>query len=260
MHHLQSVQDKLGFVPMFAQTMESLSDTAGPIVDLMTKLTLGATDIEPKVRALVGIGAATASGHNEFVAFHTGLHPDLHEREINEAQFLGAHTAGLSAFLAARAPSFETFKQDVEKMATALKKLGGQKPVLPQEGNIQDQIRAVYGFVPVFLLEMAKLHGALEPVWNVLRTYHLEKTHLEPQVRAMINLAAAASIRCPHTIYLHTRIAEALGVSETRLQEASLLAYNTVQWGTYLRSRGFGRAMLWADAHHLRERAGAVRV
>ncbi|NDD28624.1 MAG: hypothetical protein EB084_10210 [Proteobacteria bacterium] len=257
--HLQSIQERLGFVPMFAQTMETLTDAVEPNVDLVTRFSLGATGIEPKTRALVGIAAATASGYPEMVSFHAGFHPELEEPLINEAEFLGAHTAGLATFLAARVPSFETFKQDVDKIAAAVKKLGQQAPAIPPEGNTQDQIRAVFGFVPAFMQELSKLPTALEALWKITRLYYFQKTHVDAQTRALICLGAAAAIRCPHSIYLHTCLAQARGVSETQLQEVAFLAHSTVQWGTYLRSRGFGPAMLRSDARLLRDRIGALR-
>lgn len=257
--HMQQIQDKLGFVPMFAQTMESLTDSVGPCVDVITRFNLSATSIEPKTRALIGIGAATASGYQEMVAFQTGFHPEITESALNEAQFIASHVLGFSTFLAGRVPSFETFKEDVDKIAAALKRLGQQKPAIPPEGNAQDQIRAVYGFVPHFLSEMARLPGALDVVWRLMRAYHFEKTHLDPHTRAMVNLAAATAIRCPHSVYLYTNLARIVGVSEVQMQEVAFLASGTAQWGSYLRSRGIGRVLLHADAKLLRERVGALR-
>lgn len=257
--HMQHVQDKLGFVPMFAQTMESLTDSVGPCVDIITRFNLSATNIEPKCRALISIGAATASGYHEMVAFQTGFHPEITESALNEAQFLASQVAGISTFLAARVPSFDTFKDDVDKIAAALKRLGQQKPAIPLEGNAQDQIRAVYGFVPHFLTEMARVPGALDVVWRLMRAYHFEKTHLDPHTRAMVHLAAATAIRCPHVIYLYTNLARIVGVSDVQMQEVAFLTSGTVQWGSYLRSRGIGRVVLHADAKLLRERVGALR-
>ena len=257
--HMHPILEKLGFVPMFAQTMESLADSAGPCVDLITRFNLGATGVEPKTRALVGVAAATASGYPDMAAFQSGFHPEITESFINEAQFLAAQVAGLSTFLTARSPSFETFKEDVEKMSAAVKRLGQQKPVIPPEGNAQDQIRAAYGFIPLFVSEMARVPGALDAVWRLMRTYHFEKTHLDPQTRMMINLSAATAIRCPHSIHLYTALAHAVGVSEAHVREVTFLASVTVQWGVYLRSRGIGRVALLADARLLRERVGVLR-
>jgi len=236
---LKELQLQHDYVPLYLQTMESLIDTIKPSFNLVQKYSIDQSNLEPRVRALIGIGVSTATGFVEIAAYHLQSRPDLTPGEINEAQFLAAHTVGWSAYLKGCQTDLETFRREVVQLMKKVAELRGRMPALPMEGTVLDQVRAVFGFVPTFIQELQRLlPAAAEQSWELIKTYQMAKTHIQPVHRELIGLATAAVIGCQYCTIWHTESARAHGATDVQLRETCLHARENHQWGCYLHARG----------------------
>lgn len=249
---LKHIQESLGFLPAFAYTMAPLVDGVKPFYELLQKFAFGPSNIDPKVRALIGTGVATTLGSRNMVAFHTQS-VKLTADEINEAEFVAAYTQGWSTWLHGRQISVDACHRDVEKMKTNLGKLAPGGPKIPKTASTVDQIRAAFGFVPTFLEDLGKLPGALEPTWEIIRSLTFEEGHLTLVCRSLVGLAVASAVRCPYLVPYFTEVARMHGARDVQIQEASILVQGTVFMGSYLYIRGLGPEALTADALRLAE-------
>ena len=249
---LRAIQDKIGFVPMFLQTMGSLTDTIEPEFEQMRRYWFASSALPARSRAVLGIAVSAALGYRALGALHTGICHDLSDGDINEAQFIACHTLGWSSYLVGRGQSLEGFRRDVERLRQGLERFVKEGGTWSPESTIQDQIRAVYGFSPEFLSDLARLPGALDAAWSQLKNLTLHRTHLTPQEKALAGLATAAVSRCPYAVCFYTALGRVAGLSEVALQECALLARQNAQWGAYLHVRGLGPEALVADSMRLR--------
>lgn len=249
---LKNVQETLGFVPSFLQAMESQIDTVKPSFDLLQKFAFGPSQIEPKYRALIGIGVATAIGSKIGVAFHSQS-AQLTVGEINEAEFFTAHTLGWSTWMHGRQVDLEVWRKDVEKMRANLAKLGPGGPSIPRNADTKKQIQAAFGFVPEVLVDLGKLPGALEPSWELIRVMEFEQGHIPQVYRNLLGLAVCAAMHCPYLTLFHNQAARMHGATEAQVLEACMLARGTMQWASYLQVRGIGPEAVRQDALRLTE-------
>jgi AhpD family alkylhydroperoxidase len=57
--------------------------------------------------------------------------------------------------------------------------------------------------------------------------------------KELIGLGVSGATRCRYCVYFHTEAARLFGATDEELNEAALIAKNTMGWSTYLNTRAF---------------------
>lgn len=242
------VEKTLGFVPHMFHTMETLPDNTEKLFDAVSQLVGGKGSIEHRHRALIGIGCGTAMGHRMIGSFYQELVPQLTQEEINEAQFVAADVVGWSTWWTIRTVDVEGWKKDVARIREALAKVLPGGPVLPREGNVNDQVRTAFGYVPTFLGELQGTPAVQAIVWDQVKRLLLTRGAIPPVTRNLIGVAAAAVRQCPYSTALFTELAVLHGATPVQILETGLIARGCAFFGSYLHARGFTPETARTDA------------
>lgn len=106
---------------------------------------------------------------------------------------------------------------------------------------IFDEIRSTLGIVPGFFRQMPGESLAAE--WSLFRKATLETdSPLEPKVRELIGISAAAARLCWYCVNFHTALAKFHGASEREIQDTLALSRFGGSWSTYLNGLGYDQA------------------
>lgn len=124
----------------------------------------------------------------------------------------------------------------------------------------ESEIRAYFGRVPTFFQDLPDY--LLSSDWESYRNLELEQnTAIPPKYRELIGLAVSGATRCRYCVLFHTEAARLFGATEQELNEAALVAKNTMGWSTYLNTRGYDydefRKEFDQIAEHLRQNMAA---
>jgi AhpD family alkylhydroperoxidase len=98
-------------------------------------------------------------------------------------------------------------------------------------------IRETLGLVPEFLAEVPDM--LIETEWASFKTLELSETAIPNKYKELIGLAVSGATRCAYCVYFHTEAARLFGATEEEINEACLVAKNTMGWSTYLNARHF---------------------
>lgn len=104
--------------------------------------------------------------------------------------------------------------------------------------EVDRDIEATFGLVPQFLKDVPDM--TIESEWSTMKNLQLsDDTAIPPKYKEMIGLAVSAATRCRYCVYFHTEAARLFGATEEEINEACLIAKNTMGWSTFLNGKGY---------------------
>ena len=104
--------------------------------------------------------------------------------------------------------------------------------------EVDRDIEATFGLVPQFLKDIPD--SIVESEWSTMKNLQLsDETAIPPKYKEMIGLGVSAATRCRYCVYFHTEAARLFGATEEEINEACLIAKNTMGWSTFLNGKGY---------------------
>ncbi len=100
--------------------------------------------------------------------------------------------------------------------------------------EVEADLRETLGLVPGFFGGLPD--SLLASEWTSFKSLVLAETAIPNKYKELIGLAVSGATRCQYCTYFHTEAAKLFGATEEEIQEASLVAKNTMGWSTYLNS------------------------
>lgn len=88
------------------------------------------------------------------------------------------------------------------------------------------------GIVPKFLEGLPD--GSLEYEWGIFKRIELGETVIPNKYKELIGIGIAAATRCRYCSLFHTEAAKMFGATDAEIQDALLVAKNSLGWTTYL--------------------------
>ena len=110
---------------------------------------------------------------------------------------------------------------------------------------VEQEMKAALGRVPAVLDRVPD--ELLDAEWRLLRRAFLDDSLIPSRYQALIGVAVAAAVRCPHAVRLHTELARLHGASEAELAEAVHHAAMVTGWSTRWHGFGFDAGELDAE-------------
>ncbi|WP_440991244.1 carboxymuconolactone decarboxylase family protein [Haloarchaeobius baliensis] len=98
-------------------------------------------------------------------------------------------------------------------------------------------IEETLGIVPGFMAAVPEDDMVHE--WPVFKQYTLGESDIPPKYRELIELAVAATLKCPYCQAFHRGAAEMHGASEEELAEVGVLASLTSRWSTMIHAQHY---------------------
>src|SRR5437868_5025458 len=125
--------------------------------------------------------------------------------------------------------------------------------------EVHADIRETLGLVPEFMAEVPD--SLIETEWASFKTLVLSETAIPNKYKELIGLGVSGATRCRYCVYFHTESARLFGATEEEINEAALIAKNTMGWSTYLNTRAFDYDSFVTEfdqaAAHIREQMAA---
>jgi AhpD family alkylhydroperoxidase len=103
--------------------------------------------------------------------------------------------------------------------------------------QVEADIRETLGLVPEFFAEVPDT--LIETEWASFKALMLSETAIPNKYKELIGLGVSGATRCRYCVYYHTEAARLWGATDEEINEASLVAKNTMGWSTYLNTRAF---------------------
>src|SRR5436309_2138 len=103
--------------------------------------------------------------------------------------------------------------------------------------EVHADIRETLGLVPEFMAEVPD--SLIETEWASFKTLVLSETAIPNKYKELIGLGVSGATRCRYCVYFHTESARLFGATEEEINEAAMVAKNTMGWSTYLNARAF---------------------
>lgn len=103
--------------------------------------------------------------------------------------------------------------------------------------DVEADIRETIGIVPEFIAEVPD--SLIETEWQSFKTLMLSETVIPNKYKELIGLGVSGATRCKYCVYYHSEAARLFGATEEEINEAALVAKNTMGWSTYLNTRAF---------------------
>jgi AhpD family alkylhydroperoxidase len=103
--------------------------------------------------------------------------------------------------------------------------------------EVETDIRETLGLVPEFFAEVPDF--LIESEWASFKALQLSETAIPNKYKELIGLGVSGATRCQYCVYFHTEAARLFGATEEEINEAALVAKNTMGWSTYLNTRHF---------------------
>ena len=99
-------------------------------------------------------------------------------------------------------------------------------------------IEETLGLVPDFIGALPD--SLLDVEWHSFKTLMLsDDTAIPNKYKELIGLGVSGATRCKYCAYFHTEAAKLFGATEEEINEAALVAKNTMGWSTYLNAMQF---------------------
>lgn len=98
-------------------------------------------------------------------------------------------------------------------------------------------IEETLGIVPGFMAAVPE--DVMVHEWPVFKQYALGESEIPPKYRELIELAVAATLKCPYCQAFHRGAAEMHGASEEELAEVGVLASMTTRWSSMLHAQHY---------------------
>ena len=126
--------------------------------------------------------------------------------------------------------------------------------------EVESDIRETLGIVPGFFGGLPD--SLLESEWTSFKNLQLGETAVPNKYKELIGLGVSGATRCKYCVYFHTEAARLFGATEEEIQEAWLVAKNTMGWSTYLNSAQYDYDTFVREfdqiAAHVREQQAAT--
>jgi len=103
--------------------------------------------------------------------------------------------------------------------------------------EVEADIRETLGLVPEFFADVPDF--LIESEWASFKALELSETAIPNKYKELIGLGVSGATRCRYCVYFHTEAARLFGATEEEINEAALIAKNTMGWSTYLNTRHF---------------------
>jgi AhpD family alkylhydroperoxidase len=103
--------------------------------------------------------------------------------------------------------------------------------------EVESDIRETLGLVPEFIAEVPD--ALIETEWASFKSLMLSETAIPNKYKELIGLGVSGATRCKYCVYFHTEAARLWGATDEEINEAALVAKNTMGWSTYLNTRAF---------------------
>ena len=104
--------------------------------------------------------------------------------------------------------------------------------------EIDRDIEATFGLVPQFMADVPDY--LIESEWASFKNLQLsDQTAIPPKYKEMIGLGVSAATRCRYCAYFHTEAARLFGATDEEINEACLVAKNTMAWSTFLNGKQY---------------------
>jgi len=103
--------------------------------------------------------------------------------------------------------------------------------------EVHADIRETLGIVPEFFAEVPDY--LIETEWASFKNLLFAETAIPNKYKELIGLAVSGATRCKYCTYFHTESARLFGATDEEINEAALVAKNTMGWSTYLNTRHF---------------------
>jgi len=101
--------------------------------------------------------------------------------------------------------------------------------------EVDRDIEASFGLVPQFMQDVPDY--LIESEWTSFKSLVLSETAIPNKYKELIGLGVSAATRCRYCAYFHTEAARLFGATEEEVNEACLVAKNTMAWSTYLNAK-----------------------
>ena len=111
--------------------------------------------------------------------------------------------------------------------------------------DIEDTI----GFVPGFMEAVPE--DTLVHEWPVFKQYTLGESVMPPKYREMMQLAVAATQKCPYCVMFHRAAAELHGATEEELAEVGVLASLTTRWSAMIHTQRYDQDTFEDEVHQI---------
>jgi AhpD family alkylhydroperoxidase len=126
--------------------------------------------------------------------------------------------------------------------------------------EVERDIEETLGLVPTFMQEVPDY--LIESEWTSFKNLQLsDQTAIPNKYKEMIGLAVSGATRCRYCAYFHTEAARLFGATDEEINEACLVAKNTMAWSTYLNAKQFDYDEFVREfdriADHVREQMAA---
>jgi AhpD family alkylhydroperoxidase len=103
---------------------------------------------------------------------------------------------------------------------------------------VDRDIEETLGLVPTFFKEVPDYLVGAE--WENFKNLMLsDQTAIPNKYKELIGLGISGATRCKYCAYFHTEAARLFGATDEEINEAALVAKNTMAWSTYLNARQF---------------------
>jgi AhpD family alkylhydroperoxidase len=103
--------------------------------------------------------------------------------------------------------------------------------------EVDREIEETLGLVPQFMRDIPDY--LIEGEWATFKNLQLGETAIPNKYKELIGLGVSAATRCRYCAYFHTEAARLFGATEEEIDEACLVAKNTMGWSTYLNTLQF---------------------
>lgn len=103
--------------------------------------------------------------------------------------------------------------------------------------EIDRDIEETLGLVPQFMQDVPD--SLIESEWASFKTLQLSETAIPNKYKELIGLGVSAATRCRYCTYFHTEAARLFGATEEEINEAALVAKNTMGWSTFLNGKAY---------------------
>jgi AhpD family alkylhydroperoxidase len=104
--------------------------------------------------------------------------------------------------------------------------------------DVDRDMEATLGLVPEFFRRVPDYLVPTE--WASFKNLELsDQTAIPNKYKELIGLAVSGATRCRYCCYFHTEAARLFGATDEEINEASLVAKNTMAWSTYLNAMAY---------------------
>jgi AhpD family alkylhydroperoxidase len=117
--------------------------------------------------------------------------------------------------------------------------------------EVEADIRETLGIVPEFISEVPDF--MIENEWHSFKSLMLSETEIPNKYKELIGLGVSGATRCKYCVYFHTEAARLWGATDEEINEAALVAKNTMGWSTYMNTRAFDDDRFTAEFDQITE-------